>query len=164
MKNLCFLDVDGVLNSELTYAKQKDIDKTKWTREQYTDFHFDKERIQWLNEWCKNTDTAVVISSTWRSDPDIEETFRRNGATFEIVGKTPYQECRHRGCEINKWLQDNCKEMFGVHYFQFKRYVIFDDDSDMLLNQAMSFFHCDRYYGLTPNILYKAGNFLNSLK
>ena len=43
-------------------------------------------------------------------------------------------------------------------------YVIFDDDSDMLLWQRENFFWVDRYCGITSTILYKAKRFLLKIK
>ena len=48
---------------------------------------------------------------------------------------------------------------FGIHYYDFYRFAIIDDDSDMLLNQQFNFFQTDNYSGLTPNICYRIKRF-----
>jgi len=52
----------------------------------------------------------------------------------------------------------NIKE-HGVNYYDFYKYAIIDDDSDMLLNQEQNFFQTDNYSGLTPNTCYKIKRF-----
>ena len=51
-----------------------------------------------------------------------------------------------RGEEIQKWL-DETPEV--------EDYAILDDDSDMLSEQMDKFYHCDGYFGLSPNHLYR---------
>lgn len=54
-----------------------------------------------------------------------------------------------------KWDQ-LMKNISGKHSFEFSDYVIFDDDSDMLLWQKDNFIKIDDYCGLTPSAIYKA--------
>jgi hypothetical protein len=57
-------------------------------------------------------------------------------------------------------VKDNIKpETHGCNYFDFHKYAIIDDDSDMLLNQRFNFFQTDNYSGLTPNTCYKIKRF-----
>ena len=42
------------------------------------------------------------------------------------------------------------------------KYVILDDDSDMLYWQRNSYFQVDSYSGLTPNLCYRVVNYLNN--
>ncbi len=181
--NIIFLDIDGVLNCELFYrehywhtvllhkiplykqvkkllrklAKKKEINWTQYYKSQIC-----SNRIALLNELCNQTKSAVVISSTWRLGKTIEElqaTLNNSGATFTIIGKTEYLGYE-RGIEISKWLRDFTDQLFKVPYYDFKRYVIIDDDADMLLDQAPHFFRTDPYCGLTPTTCYKIKYFL----
>jgi len=82
------------------------------------------------------------------------------GGTFEIFDITPYTGYV-RGTEISTWIKDNIiPETHGCQYYDFKKYVIIDDDSDMLLSQQHHVFHTDGYGGLTPNICYRIKRFL----
>ena len=122
-----------------------------------------KKRIKMLNDLCQETDSKVVVSSTWRSGRSVkrlQEIFDYCGGTFEVLDKTGNCKCRTRGCEIDKWLDDNTKKYFGVLSHDFYRYVIIDDDSDMLLNQQSHFFQTDNWSGLTPTTCYKIKCFL----
>ena len=175
MENIIFLDIDGVLNCQLFYdSKQfKDYKEAKKTlrksvkakeieRMEYYSSQICKQRIGWFNDLCKDVNAKVVISSTWRMGKTIEELqeiMNYCGGTFEIIGKTIHNGFE-RGTEIAKWLRDNInKETHGCNYYDFYRYAIIDDDSDMLLNQANHFFQTDNYSGLTPSTCYRIKNF-----
>lgn len=171
MKNLIFLDIDGVFNCQLFYQKQfndykeskKRLSKSlKAKQMEYYSSQICKERIGWFNDLCKDVDAEVIISSTWRINKTVEELqniINYCGGTFKIIGKTEYTGYE-RGTEISKWLMDNINpETYGCHYYDFYRYVIIDDDGDMLLNQANHFFQTDNYSGLTPSTCYRIKQF-----
>jgi hypothetical protein len=129
----------------------------------YYKSQIDIERIGWFNELCEETNAVVVLSASMRSGKTIEqlqEIFDYCGGTFKIISKTGFCDCRTRGCEIHKWLVENItKETFGCNYYDFYKYVIIDDDSDMLLGQQNHFFQTDNFNGLTPTICYKIKRF-----
>lgn len=173
--NIIFLDVDGVLNCQLHYeSKQfknykeakkslvKEVKAGRIERLEYYSSQICKNRIRMLSELCNETNTVVVVSSTWRSNQTVEqlqEMFDYCGGTFKVIDKTGHCECRTRGCEIKKWLYDNTEKHFGIKYYDFYRYAIIDDDSDMLLDQQNHFFQTDNYSGLTPNTCYRIKRF-----
>lgn len=172
MKNIIFLDIDGVLNCELLYevrelggykeAKKQLVKSVKSgaiNRLEYYQSRICKNRMAMLNKLCEETESVVVLSSTWRKIDGVEEILKQCGATFEIIGKTGQCCSGIRGVEIYNWLDKNCKELFGIHGSDFYRYAIIDDDSDMLLKQAQHFFQTDNYSGLTPNTCYKIKRF-----
>ena len=177
-RNIIFLDVDGVLNCQIFYTEHfshlerfdgipfyktvKKYLRKLFKEKEISDLDYYKsqmslDRITWLNELCKKTNTAIVLSASMRSAWSVEELqkiFNYCGATFTIIGKTEHCQCRTRGCEIHKWLSDNCMEWFGVNYYDFYRYAIIDDDSDMLIGQQFNFFKVDNYSGITPTTIY----------
>lgn len=173
--NIIFLDVDGVLNCQLHYQSRqfKDYrDAKKTLRKQVKSGEIERLefyasqisslRIGMLNELCQDTNSAIVVSSTWRHGKcidELQEIFNNSGATFLVIGKTPSFDSV-RGHEIQQWLHDNCEKYFGVPYYDFHRYAIVDDDSDMLLPQAPHFFQTDPYSGLTWNTCYRIRRFL----
>lgn len=64
-----------------------------------------------------------------------------------------------RGNEILQWMVDN---EYRIGYpFNFKSYVILDDDSGMLLSQKDNFIHVDRRVGLTEKDVERAIEILN---
>lgn len=182
-KSIIFLDVDGVLNYELFYEERykhlqrfnniplykvvkkylkKLVKKKEISRLDYYKSQMCPIRMQWLNELCEETNSAVVLSASMRASADVltlNRIFQYCGATFTIIDKTGHCEDRIRGVEIYRWLKDNSMKWFGVHSHDFYRWVIIDDDSDMLLWQQDHFFHVDAYAGLTPNTCYKIKRF-----
>jgi len=177
--NIIFLDVDGVLNCQLFYEERyahlhrfdgiplykvvkRYLRKLLRTKQLLKLDYYKSEicpmRIGLLNELCEQTNSAVVLSASMRGQWNVEELqeiFNYCGATFKIIDKTGHCDCRIRGVEILQWLKDNCMEWFGVNYYDFHRYAIIDDDSDMLLWQRGHFFQTDNYSGLTPTTTYK---------
>jgi len=182
-KNIIFLDVDGVLNCQIFYTEyfehlqrydkipfyktvkkhlRKLVKKKDISRMAYYQSQMDVKRIGWLNTLCEETNSAVVLSASMRggkSVQDLNKIFQYCGATFTIIGKTGHSQDRIRGVEILNWIKDNYMRWFGVNYYDFYRYAIIDDDSDMLLWQQHNFFKTDNYSGLTPNTCYKIKNF-----
>jgi hypothetical protein len=173
--NLLFLDLDGVLNCQLYYDEyfkhvkrfegiplyktvrkllRKMVKAKEISQMDYYKNNMCPKRISMLNALCEETNTGVVISASMRNGhtvEEIQEIFKYCGATFNIIDKTPYTGYE-RGTEISKWLKDNCTMYFDVHYFDFYRYAIIDDDKDMLLSQQFNFFKVDNYAGLTPTV------------
>lgn len=181
--NIIFLDIDGVLNCQLLYEENMKersfistipiykqakkllrslVKKKMITDKEYYASQLCRSRISMLNWLCEETDSVVVISSTWRKGNTLDELksiLGDSGATFRIIDVTPYTGYE-RGTEISLWLKDNInQEEHGCLYFDFYRYAIIDDDSDMLLNQAQHFFKTDNYSGLTPNTCYRIRRF-----
>lgn len=159
MNKFIFLDIDGVLNST-SYYKRRDT-------KNYPYDEFDVGAISLLNELVNKTEAKVVVTSTWRQGTSLEELediMQTRGFEHEIFDYTPflhYSKSQYtsvpRGCEIHEWLETNC----GYDYSKVVRYVILDDDSDMLYWQREHFFHVDRSVGLTNNVVYKAIRYLN---
>jgi hypothetical protein len=159
---ILFLDIDGVLNSQLLYERRKS---------QPTEFpiiDLDPTNIKLLNKLIEETYAKVVISSSWRLGKSVEQLqshLETAGFVGEIIGKT--KDMRYgedsdsilRGNEILCWMKDHPAEC-GVPYYDYTRYVIFDDDSDMLYWQKDNFIKVDPYCGLTPNNIFHAKKIL----
>ena len=172
-----FLDIDGVFNCQLHYESsqfkdyrdakktlKKQVKKGIIERLEYYKSQICVERVAMFSELCEKTNAVVVVSSTWRSGKTIEElqeVFDYCGATFKVIGKTGHSDLRERGPEIKHWLKKNItEETHGCLYFDFYKYAIIDDDSDMMLRQSEHFFQTDNYSGLTPTTCYKIGRFI----
>lgn len=81
-----------------------------------------------LNRLTDATGAKIVVSSTWRSDSNLQEVFNLVGIKEPIHDITPYMR------KIQEWL-DKQTEPY--------RYVIFDDDTDMLDSQLPYFIQSD---------------------
>lgn len=151
-RRILFLDIDGVLNSDLWYQSEA----SKKLEAPY--HHFDPRNIQTLNKLLKNIKAELVISSTWRNKYALEELtqiLQSVGLEMDIIGTTPDLRKQNkytlRGNEILKWCMDN-EPLLGCCWKDYYNYAILDDNTDFLLWQADNFFKTDRYSGLTATI------------
>lgn len=158
---IVFLDLDGVMNSGWYMRDRKKL-VVESMGEQYREI--DPQAIETLNEFIEETGAKVVLSSSWRRRAYDEQILQKCGFEGEVIDVTPTLRGQSvlRGNKILQWIKDNT-EMLGVKYYaDFKQYVIFDDDGDMLLWQRNHFFQTDFVSGLTHNIAYRAKRFLLS--
>lgn len=163
---LIFLDIDGVLNNELFFKSRKEKAIKNESRIDFEVSMFDPRCVDLLNHIVDKTNAYVVISSTWRKGKDVKELenlFDKVGFKGTIIGKTPWLTYAGengtvpRGCEIKHWLDNHPDK----DKYLDARYVILDDDSDMLYWQRENYFRVDGYCGLTPNLCYRVINYLN---
>jgi hypothetical protein len=194
-----FLDIDGVMNSQVFYQKRH---QQRWRKpitywwevralfrklfrikpkavsladykmpdKCYTfDYQFERlreetcpEKWQWLSEWCNERDVKICVSSVWKnhfgtkdykSTPEKwEDAFQRLGfKPGTYVGITGRRRTL-RGEEIQDWLDAHP---------EVEDYAILDDDSDMMTHQFKHFHHCDGWFGMSPNHLYRIGMYFD---
>jgi hypothetical protein len=190
-----FLDIDGVMNSQVFYRqrharrwrkpinwwydlkyyakkllriKSKGISLADYKApdSHYTfEWQFKRlkeetcpEKWSWLSEWCNETDTKICVSSVWKhhfGTRDYKSTPEKWEDAFVKLGFKPGtyvgitgQRRTLRGQEIQEWL-DKHPEV--------EDYAILDDDSDMMDHQFKHFHHCDSWFGMSPNHLYRIG-------
>lgn len=149
-RKIIFLDIDSVVNSENWYNKTKGMSGD-----------FDPEAIALLNQ-LESIGAEVVVSSSWGND-GVEQ-LKNVGLKLPILGctkKLHYQfDWACRGNEIDYWLTQNFGGIgtsFGRSYGNGDyEYVIFDDDSDMLLGQKDNFIQTSRETGITQKDIDKA--------
>jgi len=148
--NLIFLDIDGVLNSDLWYQKQHHQTQTLLD-------HLDPHCVLQLNKVLRRTEAKVVLSSNWRKHHTtafITAALQQVGFEGDLLGTTPDLTSKNqdfiRGNEILKWCREN-EALLGCRYQSYKTYAIIDDKNDMLYWQRNHFFQTDRYCGLTPS-------------
>lgn len=111
-QRVIFLDIDGVLTNAKTGYRTGDANC-----------------VAWLNTITDQTGASIVVSSTWRADPDIAVILAGWGVTAEVIGTTPFLDERTasglwqpkpRGDEIQVWLDANPAK---------RQIVILDDDA-----------------------------------
>lgn len=163
--NICFLDLDGVINSTSYFISDRFTKGNHNSMLEYSMEQIDPIALGYLNDFVKETDCKVVLSSSWRNVAFDDRVLYHKGFLGDIIDVTPtiIGSGIVRGNEILKWMYMNI-DLIGYYPSDYKTYVIFDDDSDMLLSQKNNFFQTDTYSGLTYNTTHRAKRFLNSVK
>lgn len=149
---ICFLDIDGVMNSAqfslaqnrdwirrmAKYSASKSMKKgPKPTQSIYSWDPVTVSNLQFIIE--KVPDLKIVVSSTWRKyfkTEGMKEHFEKNHLDPElIIGCTPSLPQEHlfrsvdRGLEIQAWIDEWNKDK--PDKIKEEDLVILDDDSDM---------------------------------
>lgn len=162
-----FLDIDGVLNSQLWYSKRRNFNPTEIDTH-YPFYEFDPDLVNNLNRIVENTGAKIVVSSTWRKGRSVDELqtlLDSVGFIGEVIGKTKSfsiydgnkYESAPRGCEIASYLREEKFQRINwskeeqqkyIDLSNIKNYIILDDDSDMLYSQREHFVHTPNNSGL----------------
>lgn len=163
MYKFIFLDIDGVLNSEI-YALHCLNNNIKMTANE----PIDERNIKHLNHIIEKTKAKVIISSSWRLSQSYQilaEFLHQKGFVGEVIGATPNLRGIERGNEILEFIRVYCeKSNIETYYKDFKDYVIIDDDDDMLYIQRNNFIQTDPYCGLTATLAQNAIEILGEAK
>lgn len=125
-----FLDVDGVLNMLNSGYR-------------YT---INKKRVKELSRVVEETGCKLVLSSTWRRDPEAVTTLlhklKYRGLNFiDHTTHDYFKLSQTRGDEISLWLQN--------HQSEIENYAIVDDNFDFLEEQKGHLVLTDSNEGLT---------------
>ncbi len=142
---LIFLDVDGVLNSQQTLERRN---------QRGGHIGIDPYHVLLVDRIIQATGAKVVLSSSWRHSEE---------GRAEVMKAVPFidhtKSCCFgvRGGEIRQWLFENVDYDIREQV----KYVILDDDSDMLLNQKDHFFQTTWKEGMTDEIAKNVIEYLN---
>lgn len=157
-----FLDVDGVLNSELI-AREWELKTRKggWGGFFAPDDVITVADTKWGDELVKRvrrivdeTGASIVMSSTWRLHfdvPKFKEMFKLYGWDAPVIDTTP-RLSGGRGLEVNKWLNTNPVDA----------YVIIDDVDQFMATQKPYYVQTDIMTGITEDDVEKAIKILNN--
>lgn len=139
---IIFLDVDGVLNSEL--------DSFDWYVQ--TDYHFEL-----LKSLVDKTQAKIVLSSSWRKSKDSLETIKSRLQDFgiDVYDVTPSINSPYskRGDEIKQWID--------TQDFSISSFIILDDNSDMCEYTTTNLIQTDIKIGFQKQDYEKALKMLN---
>lgn len=153
---IIFLDIDGVLNSELFAREVKDF-CYEWPEGTEGIGHHEKfcpRSKALLNSLIEKTDAKIVISSSWRLRglEYMKTVWKLENMSGEIIGMTPILRgdgfTVPRGVEIDRYLESiGFSHIFYNKDLQRKymqssgveNYIIIDDDPDMLIWQSAHF-------------------------
>lgn len=154
-----FLDVDGVLNSEVSREQERN-NFDNWMEHEVSEMHINN-----LKKIVDATGAQIVLSSSWRFDhpkatgrdfivdPLMKVLDRKLKAVgLDIIDVTPDLRGKIRGAEIQDWLD---------RHSEVERFVILDDDVDMKDEQKPFFVNTTFKNGLTDELANKAIEILN---
>ena len=171
-----FLDIDGVLNSENWFGYRLYCIKNNMFNEVMNFVNTNDERIKHklsmiddraianLNRIIEETGCKVVLSSSWRSCVEAENTLteyilKLKGFKYEFYDVTPRLWFKdfsiRRGEEIQLWMDKESEK------HEIESFAILDDDSDMLPEQMNNFIQIDGQVGLTDRDVFAAIEILN---
>lgn len=157
---IIFLDIDGVLNSHRSFMAKVGqpvaIPQADWSMKRMAEVQakqLDPVAVALLNRLTDADPTIkLVISSTHRlfayRDGKLQLNLLRDymrilGVTGEVIDATPRLEPDlTRGQEIDAWLSISCP-------LAVKRFIIIDDDADMLPTQMNRFVQTDAEIGFS---------------
>lgn len=145
---IIFLDIDGVLNSDL-YYRSVDRSQKDWSR-------FDTVVVDFIKNLVDEFSAKLVITSTWRfgAVEKLNSELKKSGVKKYLHKdwKTPKLYPSHRGTEINLWLNQ---------HLEASNYLILDDDSNMLDEQLPHFVQTNLIYGMREEHFIKAREILS---
>jgi hypothetical protein len=129
-KPICFLDMDGVVNSSSFLMRRKrnaDGELYSVYAEGTWNEMIDPTCVARLNRIVRASGAHVVLSSSWRhalSVEAVDKLLRAKGFAFHLIGATPTinERGKCRGDEIKLWLQTNSPQA---------RFAILDDVEQM---------------------------------
>ena len=149
MRNIIFLDVDGVLNLE------SDSYTTAKSRENLCEPHL----VERFNYLCrKMEEVEIVISSSWRKDMvELEKVLKESGFRYwdKVVGRTSisaHAKTLKRGEQIHEWLKKHVSVSF-LPRIDAKIYIIDDEPEPIKKFWSMDSFFTDPAIGLTDEIV-----------
>ena len=190
MKNLIFLDMDGVLNNDTFPEKwQANLKKempyltenqliiqfqkrfAEVTEYSFYNGYIAPENLENWNRLITSVNADIVFSSDWRkihfdtgnmlATPDqVQELFDARGMKGHVVSVTPMSLDWHRGREIFRWLAENNPE-------EERRVLVLDDLSEVSdmkytkVTTEFKFIMTDYMKGLTSANVDEAIEFLN---
>lgn len=147
---IIFLDIDGVLNSQLY-----DLERGK------NDGNIDITRLMLLKQLIDKTEAKVVLTSSWRThwDPEgrdtdeigkeIEETFSKCG--IKLYSKTP-QKADDRALEIQSWINEHpeteCFVIFDDIKFGWRKLESNVIKTDFRIGRGLEYNHIEKAAGI----------------
>lgn len=175
ISKIIFLDIDGVLNHNAWYKWV--ISHPEFLKEGGNK-DIDPRSVERIIKICDETGARIVMSSSWRLW-EFYQTLKNLNRIRDLrpildymIGITERSEDRLRGQEIKYFLNSCIKGNFmtvsgynlkkaDVEISQFPKYIILDDDTDMLEEQQPFFLHIDDRVGISIKDVEKAIKILN---
>lgn len=129
-----FLDMDGVLAKfGATYQSPYRLERGLYTC-------LEPELVFILNKLVDETEAELVLSSSWRHDPQWREIMKVSGIIKPFYDCTSLVGGHNRGNFITAWLKKHP---------EVTQYAILDDNEDAGIGHAKNFFKTKTEEGLT---------------
>ena len=127
MRNVIFLDYDGVVNNP-QWQQNKDGEWKIHVNQVSDGVVNDTQAVQWVSEFCKKYGYDIVVTSTWRLWDTYQDALIKAGLregikidrTDDLSNDSNLFQTRGRGHEIVDYLQSHS---------DIEEYLIFDDES-----------------------------------
>jgi len=149
MRNIIFLDIDGVLN----------IESDSYTTAKVIQPLCERHLVERFNYLCKKIENVeIVISSSWRTDMlALEETLKECGFKYwdKVIGRTSisaHSKSLKRGLQIHNWLKQNIRESF-MPRIDANIFIIDDEPNGVKEFWDRDFFFVDKEVGITDEII-----------
>ena len=155
MRRVCFLDVDGVLNSERFFERTGRQDRFGVGSDR-----LDPEALARLDRVLEATGAEVIVCSSWRyavSPRELAQMMAEVGFKHpeRVVGQTEHsahESDTPRGDEVRDWLameRERCE--VEPEREPVTSYCIIDDDDEFDGEQQDYYIQTDREVGLTDH-------------
>ena len=156
MRKVIFIDIDGVLNSEIN--QDLNFKQGRWFSHNLI---LDPEAMLCLKEIIDQTGAELILSSTWRY-PDEDGSFaskenfinQLSSYDLSLSGETPQLPEYDRAAEISEYLDE---------HMDIGHFVVIDDDIDLLKNEEIKphILHTNHQFGLVKSEIAEAVSILN---
>jgi hypothetical protein len=150
-QKILFLDIDGVLNSEIYYKSISHLENGG--------SRFDPKSVELIKKLVDEFSLRIVISSTWRYG--ATDRLMHELKDSKLIGYlyhewfTPVIHPAHRGTEIKLWLELHPEVI---------DYIIIDDDENILEEQIKRFVKTDLHEGMTEEHFNRVRAILSSAR
>lgn len=147
----CYVDVDGVLNSN-NFAKRM-LEEDDYNP--FADNYLDIQAIRNLRHIVQETGAKIILSSSWRWEKESYEAIKRQLA---IVGLEIY-DCTDMETFRTRSRTEEILTHIRLHKDEIKNYVILDDDM-ILPPLSQNWVQCTFSKGLTHKLAEEAVDIL----
>ena len=133
---ILFLDYDGVVNTPMWNEKGTKVSYGFPRDGKANNF----QAVRWVSKFCRSCKFDIVVTSTWREEPNYRECLLEGGLHKDVViaGALPVDDTKSRGELISDHL---------LSHPEIKYYIIADDEDDLLPAQLPHLVKTNAAYG-----------------
>ncbi len=143
--NLLFLDYDGVVNTTVFFENEENPRACHPKDNMVSNY----QACRWLSKLCIETNSKIVVTSSWRYESNYKECLYNGGlnSKIEIIGRTEELNFQPRWFAIDQFIKSLNEPVEHI--------VIIDDHNDM--EKYLEYLvECDSAVGFTRTEYFKA--------